>query len=120
MSASDALQRRQFTPDEVEAHVPGAFALGDVKSEDRFEKRLVPLESVHFMGKPLLDIHPGEVSQLDPPRVHKMIPQMKKDASVFPPVVVTQDHGFLDGYGRMHAATAAGIRHGAAYVRVNR
>lgn len=50
MSGTDNLQRRQFTPHEVEAHVPGAF----------------------------------------------------------------------DGHHRMHAATALGIRHGTAYVRVNR
>lgn len=127
MSASDALSR-QFTPAEVEAHVPGAFAMGDVHPTDRFEKRLIPFESVEHGGGSILDIDPEDVHEDGHSRrkVLSYIDDMKKPggAAKFPPVVVAKNndgsHEFLDGHHRMHAATAVGIRHGAAYVRVNR
>lgn len=120
------LSGRQFTPDEVEAHVPGAFAMGDVKPTDRFVKKMIPLESVEHGGGSVLDLYPEEVhGQSGRKKVAKYQAAMKDGgAAKFPPVVVADNgdgtHEFLDGHHRMHAATAVGIRHGVAYVRTNR
>lgn len=131
MSASDALHRKQFTPAEVKAHVPGAFDLEDAHPDDRFEKRLIPIYSIYSGGHEVAspEMHPAKVHDHDAAAHYRKVAEYQEamkngGAAKFPPVVVSDegggDHEFLDGHHRLTAAANLGISHTVAYVRTNR